>query len=249
MIVHDDACRGDHRPAVLIVDDQPTIRAVLNGALQAHGGFDVAEAPDGRCALAYIAARDGEARGGRRRLPALDLLVLDIMMPALSGLDVLAALRWTYAAMPSTMVISALDEEEQVAEALRLGAVDYLPKPIDPGMFLHRVETLCRTPASTPFHWAPLARLPAIRLGHYPAQAKAISESGIIVQAGPEDRPGIGDVVELTSSVFDDCAIQRRVLGRVVRVTPLRGRRTIELSFIGLRERDLCRIRRFSVRR
>jgi hypothetical protein len=39
------------------------------------------------------------------------------------------------------------------------------------------------------------------------------------------------------------------MLGRVVRVTSLRGRRTIELSFVGLRERDVCRIRRYSVRR
>lgn len=239
----------ERRPSVLVVDDQPTIRTVLTRVLSGHGGFDVAEADDGRAALEWIAQHQAACKAPGVRVATLDLLVLDIMMPKLNGLDVIEALRWTYPTMPRTMVISALDDEEHVAEALRLGAIDYLPKPIDAGMFLHRVETLCSPSAPTHFHWAPLAKLPAIQLGNYPAEVKAISESGIIIQAGPQERPAIGDVVELASAVFDECGIQRQVRGRVVRVTKLRGRRTIELSFVGMRERDLCGIRRFSVRR
>jgi DNA-binding response OmpR family regulator len=238
-----------HRPSVLIVDDQPAIRAVLTSILVGHGGFHVADAEDGIAALARM--DDGYTRGADavRHAAALDLVVLDILMPKLSGLDVLTAMRWSYAAPPRTMVISALGDEEHVAEALRLGAIDYLPKPIDAGMFLHRVETLCSTTAPTPFHWAPLAKLPTIQLGDVSAQAKAISESGIIVQTTADERPAIDEVIELASPVFDECGITRRMRGRVVRVTKLRGRRTMELTFVGLHERDLCGIRRFSVRR
>jgi DNA-binding response OmpR family regulator len=237
-----------HRPSVLIVDDQPTIRTVLTSVLSGHGGFDVADAEDGIAALARIDQCYSHSAKTAHQAAALDLLVLDILMPKLTGLDVIEAMRWSYDTPPRTMVISALDDEEHVAEALRLGAIDYLPKPIDAGMFLHRVQTLCSPSAPTCFHWAPLAKLPTVRLGDYSAEAKAISESGIIVQAGPQERPAIGDVVELASPVFDECGIERQVRGRVVRVTTLRGRRTMELSFVGLHERDLCGIRRFSVR-
>ena len=233
---------AEHRPSVLIVDDQPVIRAVLTRVLAAHGGLAIADADDGLAALAWIDRRHAT----RRRL---DLLVLDIMMPKITGLEVIEALRWTYPIIPRIMVISALDEDEHVAEALRLGAVDYLPKPIDAGMFLHRVLTLCSPSFRGEFHWAPLARLPSMRMGDALAQAKAISESGVIVETGPGDGPAVGDVVPLVSPLFDDYGIDRRVLGRVVRVTALRGRRTIELSFVGLRERDVRQIRRYSMRR
>ena len=238
-----------HRPSVLIVDDQPAIRAVLASILTAHGGFDVADAEDGVAALARIDAAYTRGADSPDHEPALDLLVLDILMPKLNGLDVLTAMGWSYAAPPRTMVISALRDEEHVAEALLLGAIDYLPKPIDAGTFLHRVETLCSTTAPTAFHWAPLAKLPTIQLGEFLAQAKAISESGIIVQTAAEERPALDEVIELASPVFEECGITRRMRGRVVRVTKLRGRRTMELSFVGLHERDLCGIRRFSVRR
>jgi DNA-binding response OmpR family regulator len=237
-----------HRPAVLIVDDQPAIRAVLTRILEGHGGFDVAAAEDGIAALTRIDEACAR-RESRPQRPAFDLLVLDILMPKLSGLDVIEAMRWSYPAPPRTMVISALDDEEHVAEALRLGAIDYLPKPIDAGMFLHRVETLCNPTAPTHFHWASLPKLPAVQLGDYSAQARAISESGIIVQTGSQERPAIGEVVALASSVFDECGIERQVRGRIVRVTKLRERRTMEVSFIGLHERDVRGIRRFSVRR
>lgn len=238
-----------HHPSVLVVDDQPTIRMILTRLLTGQGRCTVTDVEDGFAALAHIDHSCVRDPADGARVPTLDLLVLDIMMPKISGLDVLEALRWTYRTIPRTMVISALDDEEHVTEALRLGAVDYLPKPIDSGMFLHRVETLCSLSAGSDFHWAPLARLPAVQLGSYPAQAKAISESGIIVHAGPEERPVMGELVELTSPVFEACEIERKVRARVVRITTLHGKRTMELSFVGLRESDVRGIRRYCVRR
>ena len=247
-MLDDSTATAEHRPAILIVDDQPTIRTVLARLLTGHGGFAVSEADNGFAALEHLSKRrPGHKHGGA--MPSVDLVVLDIMMPILNGLEVLEALRWMSPVLPKTMVVSALDDEANIIRALQLGAVDYFPKPIDPGMFLHRVETLCSTRVPGGFHWAPLPRAPAIRLGGHAAEVKAISESGIIVQAGPEERPAIGDIVELASPVFTDCDIRRCVRGRVVRSTCLRGRRTIELSFVGLHERDVSAIRRFSVRR
>jgi DNA-binding response OmpR family regulator len=238
------------RRAVLIVDDQPTVRTVLTHALSGSDALDVVTAENGIEALAhlhgyYVTDAPPSANPWR-----LDLLVLDIMMPRIAGLEVIEAMRWTYGSMPRTMVISALDDEVHVADALRLGAIDYLPKPIDTSMFLHRVETLCTMTTPPRFRWVPLARFPTVRIGHCDAQAKAISEAGIIVQAGDDSSPSeVGEVVELASPVFDDCRIDRRVRGRVVRITTLGRRRTVELSFVGLHERDLCGIRRYCARR
>jgi DNA-binding response OmpR family regulator len=105
---------------ILIVDDDPDIRLLLRLELAADG-HQIIEAGDGEAALAALEEE------------AVDLLLLDMMMPVMDGWEVLRAL--DPAAAPPILVITALatDSDRHVAELLELGALDVIAKPFDPG--------------------------------------------------------------------------------------------------------------------
>lgn len=116
------------RELLLVVDDNPDNREVLGRRLE-RKGFQVLMAEDGKKALELL---DNHP---------VDLILLDIMMPEISGLDVLRTVRYNKAAhvLPIIMV-SAVGESDMVVEALNLGANDYVTKPIDFAVTLARVE-------------------------------------------------------------------------------------------------------------
>lgn len=115
--------------SILVVDDVAQNRELLRDRLEAKG-YRVEEARDGREALNRLAA------GG------LDLVLLDVMMAGMNGLAALEAVRATHSrvALPVIMT-TALDRSADVVQALRLGANDYVTKPIDFPVLLARVET------------------------------------------------------------------------------------------------------------
>ena len=104
---------------LLLVDDEALNRDMLSRRLQ-HHGFHVEVAGDGPSALQSIAAHRP------------DLVLLDSMMPGMTGVEVLQALRATFAPnqLPVIMV-TALKDSDDVVEALSLGANDYITKPVD----------------------------------------------------------------------------------------------------------------------
>ena len=104
---------------VLVVDDNEMNRDVLSRRLKRRG-YSVMDAEDGRTALELIEAEN------------FDLVLLDIMMPGLNGFEVLEIIRATHSpsALPVIMV-TAKDQSEDIAQALSLGANDYVTKPID----------------------------------------------------------------------------------------------------------------------
>jgi class 3 adenylate cyclase len=114
---------------LLVVDDNELNRDMLSRRLGARG-FAVETAADGEGALQRL------EQGG------LDVVLLDVMMPGLSGLDVLRRVRerWPESDLPVIME-TARDATEDVVEALRLGANDYVTKPLDFPVVLARVET------------------------------------------------------------------------------------------------------------
>ncbi len=114
---------------LLVVDDNELNRDMLSRRLGSRG-FAVEVAPDGEQGLAWI----------ERQL--FDLVLLDVMMPGLSGIDVLRRVRqrWPASDLPVIMV-TARDTTEDVVEALGLGANDYVTKPLDFPVVLARVET------------------------------------------------------------------------------------------------------------
>ena len=119
---------------ILVVDDDPDIRALANRALSQDGHI-VVEAASGREALAAIDAQ------------APDLLVLDLLMPVQGGLDVLKILRSrpATAALP-IVVLTAMDDEANTRAGFALGATDYLTKPFSIPQLAARVRAcLTRT--------------------------------------------------------------------------------------------------------
>lgn len=103
---------------VLVVDDEETIRRLLEKFLD-HRGCDVDTASDGAEALASL----------RREQP--DMLLLDIRMPKVDGLQVLRAIRQEGLRVGPIWAISGYASDEGAKEALRLGAADFLNKPLD----------------------------------------------------------------------------------------------------------------------
>ena len=114
---------------VLVVDDEPPIRAVVRGFLEREGAL-VAEAADGPAAV------------GQARSFAPDVVILDIMLPGFDGLEVLRQLRAF--ADPLVIFLTARAEDVDRIVGLKVGGDDYLTKPFSPGELVARVEALLR---------------------------------------------------------------------------------------------------------
>ena len=117
---------------LLIVDDIADNRDLLARYFSRHG-YTIVEAEDGEQAL------DIAAGGG------IDLVLLDVMMPGMSGLDVLRRLRGaeSTAELPVIMV-SALTDSRDIVQGLGLGANDYIAKPVDLAVARARVDNQLR---------------------------------------------------------------------------------------------------------
>ena len=112
---------------VLVVDDTPGNLAVINGVLKEHYRVRVAN-----CGVRGLQAA--------MREPLPDLILLDIMMPDMSGYEVLAAMR-SHPGLREVpvMFVTALDGTDDEARGIELGAADYVTKPIRPAILLARV--------------------------------------------------------------------------------------------------------------
>jgi len=115
---------------ILVAEDQADIRDLIALNLR-HAGYDVTPVADGRAAL------------DSQRDRTSDLLILDLMMPGLDGLEVCKALRAKGRAMPILMLTAKSTELDRVL-GLELGADDYLTKPFSMAELLARVKALLR---------------------------------------------------------------------------------------------------------
>ncbi len=121
---------------ILAIEDEPGIIDFLERGLPAHG-------------FAVISALDGESGIDRALNDDVDLVVLDMMLPGRSGLDVLAELRDAKPALP-VIVLTALDELEHRVSGLDAGAVDYLTKPFSLSELAARIRAQLRMAAQMP---------------------------------------------------------------------------------------------------
>lgn len=115
---------------VLVVDDEPGIRAVLASSLEFEG-YAVRTAGDGRAGIAEV----------ERERP--DLVVLDVLMPGMDGLTACRRLRAAYPALP-VLMLTARDLTGDRVAGLDAGADDYLAKPFELDELLARVRALLR---------------------------------------------------------------------------------------------------------
>lgn len=166
---------------VLVVDDEPSILDVVGDYLR-HAGFSVATARDGATALTTA----------RSLYP--DLVVLDLGLPGIDGLDVTRELRRT-SQVPIIVLTARGDELDRVL-GLELGADDYLVKPFSPRELVARVRAVLR-------RGAPVDEDAPIRIGE--------------VEVDPVRRRVVvrGRTVELTATEFDLLVQLARQPGRV----------------------------------
>ena len=134
------------RGRVLVVDDEPTIAEVVCRYLQ-RAGYDVASAGDGPAALEAAQAAP------------VDLMVLDLMLPGIDGLEVMRRVRQTTRPVPAIILLTARGEEADRVAGLSLGADDYVVKPFSPAELVARVDAVLRRAAPV------TAAGPALRFG------------------------------------------------------------------------------------
>jgi DNA-binding response OmpR family regulator len=110
--------RTDRRYHILIVDDEPNVRLVFRTTLES-AGYEVAEVEDGDTAIAAL-----------ETAPA-DVVLLDLQMPRIGGMEVLRRLRESGNDVP-VVIVTAHGSIPDAVEAMRLGAIDFLAKPLSP---------------------------------------------------------------------------------------------------------------------
>ncbi len=182
-------------PVVLVVDDDEAIRTVVRWQLD-YAGFRVLEADDGPSALRRI----------RDDLPAL--VVLDLSLPGLGGLDVLRAVRGGRTGRTDTpvIVLSGRSGETDRIIGLDLGADDYLIKPFSPGELAARVRSVLRR--STPEQADEPVVIGGLRLE--PA-ARRVQVDGVEVELTPKEFDLLAFLVAHPRQVFTRSQLLERV--------------------------------------
>ena len=176
------------QPRVLLVDDDRELTSMLQEYL-GREGFEVSTSHDGGEALERLT---------QPRLDSpFDLVVLDVMLPGRSGLDVLRALRSCENPPPVLMLTARGDDVDRIV-GLELGADDYLPKPFNPRELVARIRAVLRRASDRSLPREPLV-LGSLKLD--PARHRATVR---------------GATVELTGAEFRVLEVLLRAAGRVV---------------------------------
>ena len=158
---------------VLVVDDDQTVSDVVCRYLE-HAGYQVSHAGDGVAALAAVA----------RQAP--HLVVLDLMLPEMNGLQVCRRLRARPDGVPIVMLTALGDEADRIL-GLQLGADDYLTKPFSPRELVLRVHSVLRRAGGGPA----------------PEGPEVLTDGGLVVRTGPRVARLHGTELTLTLREFD----------------------------------------------
>src|SRR5437016_3129004 len=175
----------DHsRGSVLVVDDEPTIAEVVARYLD-RAGYHTRVAADGLEALEAAA----------RERP--DLVVLDLMLPRVDGLEVMRRLREQDRERIAVILLTAKGEESDRVVGLRLGADDYVVKPFSPAELVARVDAVLR------------------RIDTSPAQATPVELEDLTIDPAARRVIVRGEEVQLTQREFELLLFLARHPGQV----------------------------------
>lgn len=175
----------DHaRGSVLVVDDEPTIAEVVARYLE-RAGYRTRVAADGVQALETAATQRP------------DLVVLDLMLPGLDGLEVMRRLRDQDRERIAVILLTAKGEESDRVIGLRLGADDYVVKPFSPAELVARVDAVLR------------------RVGTLPELEASLELSDMTIDPAARRVFVRGDEVQLTMREFDVLLFLARHPGQV----------------------------------
>lgn len=137
-------------PHVLIVDDQPYARLLMKRIIDKN--IQISEAEDGLSAIKILEKEK------------IDLILLDIMMPGISGLDVLRLIRDQKSTVDLPVImISAQDDNDTMTQGFDLGANDFIPKPFDFGVASARIRTHLKLKLMTDYHKQMVVELEAAK--------------------------------------------------------------------------------------
>jgi two-component system, OmpR family, alkaline phosphatase synthesis response regulator PhoP len=174
------------RRRLLLVEDDPILRQALSFNLSREG-YDVAAVGDGEAAL-------HAARNER-----LDLVLLDVMLPGMSGLEVLRALRQDGVSTP-VIILSAKGDEIDRVVGLKVGADDYVAKPFSRPELLARIEAVLRRHR---------------READAPERTETLAFGAVVIDVGRRELTVGGDPVHLTTKEFDLLAHMAASPGRI----------------------------------
>jgi DNA-binding response OmpR family regulator len=174
------------RRRLLLVEDDPTLRQALTFSL-GREGYEVSTASDGPTGL--------EAARSER----LDLILLDVMLPGLSGIEVLRVLRREGVTTP-VIVLSAKGDEIDRVVGLKVGADDYVAKPFSRPELLARIEAVLRRQR---------------REGEEPEAREELSFGPVQIDVTRREVRVDGDEVHLTTKEFDLLAHMAANPGRI----------------------------------
>jgi two-component system response regulator ResD len=173
-----------HRGSVLVVDDEPTIGEIVCRYLQ-RAGYQTHVALDGIEAVEAAAARDP------------DLIVLDLMLPGLDGLEAMRRIRAGGGRRTAIILLTARGEESDRVIGLSLGADDYIVKPFSPAELVARVDAVLR------------------RVDTVPEQEPPLRFDGLVVDPGGRRAQVDGEDVVLTQREFELLLFLARHPGQV----------------------------------
>jgi DNA-binding response OmpR family regulator len=181
MAVDDSQAREAPTTSVLMVDDDPQLRAMLGYALR-NDGFEVQEASSGEEALQALSEREP------------DIVLLDVLMPGLSGIETCQRIR-EHSAVPVIM-LTALGRDEDVVAGLEAGADDYCSKPVSLVQLAARIRAQLRR-----------REMDAVST----AQTLSVDEGNLIVDTAARQAIIKGHPVDLSPREFDllYCLAQR----------------------------------------
>lgn len=170
--------------SILLVEADPELCALMSGFFAGHG-FRIHAEHDGRRGL--TAALDG----------GFDLVILDVMLPGLDGLEALHRLRQR-SAVPVIIMTARTAPEDRIA-GLNAGADDYLPKPLEPDELLARIRAILRRSGAWPW-----------------ANASSLEIGGLRLDPATRQLWRNHIPVEVTAAEFDVLEVLMRAAGRVV---------------------------------
>ncbi len=188
---------AENKPVILLVDDEDHIRELCRLYLQS-AEFEIVEAADGLSALKKLEQK------------AVDLVVLDIMLPGIDGFGVLKAIRERQVWLPVVMLTAVGDEEDRIA-GLEQGADDYLIKPFSPKELVARVRAvLRRTQAPQTLEEMEILRFPGLMLD---AQQRLATAGGEVLTLTPREFDLLWFLAQHPQQVFSRTQLLDRVWG------------------------------------
>jgi DNA-binding NtrC family response regulator len=155
-----------HPPRILIVDDDAGQRSLLDSFLKSQG-FDTVPVPSGERALEVLPGGD------------FNMMISDVRMPGLSGLETLRRARQEHAVLPVLLVTAYADIREAVG-AMRDGAVNYLAKPIDLDELLASVRQATGLSKAAPLKFSEEKQLPAYVVAKSPLMQALFHDASLI---------------------------------------------------------------------